>query len=155
MAVGLRVHALAFILDAACREPSVSVAQVGRLWESLLEHFEYLSDDDNIAFLNNHGLYQAAGQFAAATRFSGFEAISEFRVQAVNRLRQMIDQQFSSEGVHLEHSPGYHRLVMDVVTDVSSLGLLAESPSLAARIDRYSPYWESSGSMGSPNEMMA
>ena len=135
MAVGLRVHALAFILDAACREPSVSVAQVGRLWESLLEHFEYLSDDDNIAFLNNHGLYQAAGQFAAATRFSGFEVISQFRVQAVNRLVQMIDQQFSSEGVHLEHSPGYHRLVMDVVTDVSSLGLLAESPSLAARIE--------------------
>ena len=35
----------------------------------------------------------------------------------------------------MEHSPGYHRLVMDVVTDVSSLGLLAESPSLAARIE--------------------
>ena len=137
MAVGLRVYRLAYILDAACRDASVPAARIRQLWGSLLDHFDYLSDDDNIVFHNNHGLYQVSGQFAAATRLSGFMPISQFRLQAVSRLERIIDRQFSSEGVHLEHSPGYHRRVMRVLAGIVPLGLLTEFPSLAARIERF------------------
>ena len=137
MAVGLRVYRLAYILDAACRDAAVPAAQINGLWASLLDHFDYLSDDDNIVFNTNHGLYQVSGQFAAATRFSGFMPISRFRLQAVSRLERIIDRQFSSEGVHLEHSPGYHRRVMRVLDGIVPLGLLTEFPSLAARIERF------------------
>ena len=137
MAVGLRVYRLAYMLDAACRDASVPAARIRQLWGSLLDHFDYLSDDDNILFHNNHGLYQVSGQFAAATRLSGFMPISQFRLQAVSRLERIIDRQFSSEGVHLEHSPGYHRRVMRVLAGIVPLGLLTDFPSLAARMERF------------------
>ena len=137
MAVGLRVYRLAYMLDAACRDASVSAEQIRQLWGSLLDHFDYLSDDENIAFHSNHGLYQVSGQFVAATRLSGFKAISPVRDQAVSRLERMIDQQFSSEGVHLEHSPGYQHDVMDAISGVVPSGLLAEFPWLSARIEGF------------------
>ena len=137
MAVGLRVYRLAYMLDAACRDPSISDEQTRQIWGSLLDHFDYLSEDDNIAFHSNHGLYQVSGQFVAANRLSGFAAISLFREQAVDRLERMIDQQFSSEGVHLEHSPGYQRDVMDVIAGIVPSGLLAEFPSLSARMEGF------------------
>ena len=137
MAVGLRIYRLSYILDAACRDTSVPAEQIRQLWGSLLDHFDYLSDDENIAFHSNHGLYQVSGQFVAATRLSGFKAISPVRDQAVSRLERMIDQQFSSEGVHLEHSPGYQRDVMDVISGVVPSGLLAEFPWLSARIEGF------------------
>ena len=34
-----------------------------------------------------------------------------FEAQATDRLLQMIDHHYSSEGVHLEHSPEYHSSV--------------------------------------------
>ena len=137
MAVGLRAYRMAYLLEAECRSPSVSVAQVSQVWRSLLDHFDYLADDDNIVFHNNHGLYQASGQLAAATRLSGLPAISQFRKQAVDRFERMFAQQFSSEGVHLEHSPGYHRLVTDLVSGIASSGLLAEFPSLSGLIEGF------------------
>lgn len=137
MAVGLRAYRMAYLLEAACRSPSVPPGQVSQLWGSLLDHFDYLADDDNIVFHNNHGIYQAVGQLAAASRFSDFSAISQFREQAVSRFQRMFAQQFSSEGVHMEHSPGYHRLVTDLVSGIESSGLLAEFPSLSARIERF------------------
>ena len=137
MAVGLRAYRLAYLLEAACRSSSVPPDEVSHLWDSLLDHFDYLADDENIVFHNNHGLYQASGQLAAATRFSGFPAISEFREQAVDRFERMFAQQFSSEGVHLEHSPGYHRLVTGLVSGIASSGLLAEFPALSSRIEEF------------------
>ncbi len=137
MAVGLRAYRMAYLLEATCRSPSVSLEQVSQLWESLLDHFDYLADDDNIVFHNNHGLYQASGQLAAASRFSDFPAISQFLEQAVSRFERMFAQQFSSEGVHMEHSPGYHLLVTDLVSGIASSGLLSEFSSLSARIERF------------------
>ncbi len=152
MAVGLRAYRLAYLLEASCRSPSVPLDQVGRLWSSLLDHFDYLADDENIVFHNNHGLYQASGQLAAASRLSGFPALSQFREQAVDRFERMFAQQFSSEGVHLEHSPGYHRLVTDLVSGIASSGLLSEFPALSDRIERFE---ETMAWMILPNGRMA
>ena len=137
MAVGLRVYQIAYMLDAGCRDSSVASDTLHSLWTSLLDHFDYLSDDENIVFHNNHGLYQVSGQFAAATRFSEFAAISQQRLQAVERLERIIDLQFSPEGVHLEHSPGYQNFVAQLIAGIAPLGLMTEFPSLAARMDAY------------------
>ena len=134
MAVGRRAYRLAYILDAACRDPSVSPERLDPLWDSLLDHFDYLADDENIAFETNHGLYQVSGQLAAAARFSDFDQISRFKIQAADRLQRIIDLQFTPEGVHREHSPGYHRDVMRAVSRIALAGLLTEVPSLADRI---------------------
>ena len=137
MAVGLRVYQIAYMIDAGCRDSSVASDTLQSLWTSLLDHFDYLSNDENIVFHTNHGLYQASGQFAAATRFSDFSTISEHRLQAVERLERIIDLQFSPEGVHLEHSPGYQNFVAQLIAGIAPLGLLTEFPSLADRMERY------------------
>ena len=61
--------------------------------------------------------------------------IAQFRQQAMGRLEYFVDQQFSSEDVHLEHSPDYHRNVVKVVAAIAPLGLANEFPSLAVRIE--------------------
>ena len=137
MAVGLRVYRLAYMLDAGCRSPFVPAEQIGQLWGALIDHFDYLADDDNIRFHNNHGLYQATGQLAAASRLSAFPVISQLRAQAVARLERMFSEHFSSEDVHLEHSPDYHRLVTNLVSGIASSGLLDDYPSLSARVERF------------------
>ena len=40
MAVGLRAYRMAYLLEAACRDPSASIEQVSHLWGSLLDHFD-------------------------------------------------------------------------------------------------------------------
>ena len=130
MAVGLRTPRLAYILDAMCRNQSVEAGRLYPLWHSLLAHFDYLSDDNNIKFHSNHGFYQALGQFFAAVRFSHFEHLPAFETQASDRLQHMIDRHFSSEGVHLEHSPQYHYSLTLQIATLDQPGLSATRLSL-------------------------
>jgi hypothetical protein len=113
MAVGVRAYRLAYLIDATARMPSVPDRQLSILWGSLLDHFEYLEDDSNIRFHNNHGLYQAMGQLLAARRFSWLDPARAIAEQARDRMARMIDQQFTTEMVHREHSPGYHLSILD------------------------------------------
>ena len=136
MAVGRRIPQLAYILDAACRESSINIERLAPLWRSLLDHFDYLSDDRNIVFHSNHGFYQAAGQFLAAVRFSNHEQLAVFEAQAVDRLLQMIDRHYSSEGVHLEHSSDYQRSVTRVISTLAQAGLSGRIPSLQEHTER-------------------
>jgi len=133
MAVGLRAFRLAYLIDVAARMPSVPDRQLTLMWGSMLDHFEYLEDDSNIRFHNNHGLYQAMGQLLAARRFSWLDPGRAISEQARNRLARMIDQQFTTELVHREHSPGYHLSVLDILMKNQSV-LVGGDPSLASRL---------------------
>ena len=134
MAVGRRIPQLSYIIDAACRDGSININRLDKLWISLLSHFDYLSDDRNIKFHNNHGFYQALGQFFAAIRFFNFERLAVFRLQSIERLMSMIDRHFSSEGVHLEHSPEYHYSVLRAISTLTETGILEEIPSLSKQL---------------------
>ena len=134
MAVGRRIPQLAYILDAACRSSALEINRLIALWHSLLAHFDFLADDQNIKFHNNHGFYQAAGQFLAATRFSRIGPFELFEGQAVYRLLHMIDHHFSSEGVHLEHSPDYHYSLLQTISKLVRAGLSGKSQSLQVRL---------------------
>lgn len=135
MAVGIRSYRLAYIIDAAQRAGLITPQQYSLLWSSLLKHQQYLSDDENIVFHNNHGFYQAAGQLAMGRRFSSH---SEQMLQALQqgraRLLQMLKQQFSSDGVHKEHSPDYHRMVYETLRSVIDSGLV-DDPEIVAFAD--------------------
>jgi len=125
MAVGLRVYRLAYILDAVLRADIGDRKAKQELWVSLVDHLIYLKNDQNIAFKSNHGLYEAAGQLAAARRFQGVSHVfTIIREQAHQRLNRMIGHQFTSEGVHKEHSPGYHKMVYSTVLNMRREGLI-------------------------------
>jgi hypothetical protein len=127
MAVGVRAYRLAYVLDAAVRAEWLSDAELSAMRASLEVHRTELGDDDKVAFHNNHGFYQVAGQLAMARRFGAFsQAMHDSLVQAKERMLRMLEQQFTSEGVHREHSPDYHRMVYDTLKGIMDAGLLAD-----------------------------
>lgn len=133
MAVGMRAYRLAYMLDAGARQAWLSDTEVEQLRQSLELHRQELADDGKIAFHNNHGFYQVAGQLAMARRFGAFSPLMHAtREQASKRLIAMIERQFSAEGVHNEHSPDYHRMVADTLKGIIDAGLL-DSPAAIER----------------------
>ena len=135
MAVGLRAYRLGYLYQAAEAAGLLEAGAKAALWTSLDEHRAELADDANIAFHNNHGYFQVAGQLALGRRFKeGSAPMSALYTQGVHRLRRMLDQQFGPDGVHREHSPDYHRMVADTLLGLVRAGLV-EDPELLARVD--------------------
>jgi hypothetical protein len=124
MAIGLRAYRLGYLLDAASRCEEIPDSSVAVLLESAALHRDQLADDRNFVENTNHGFYQAAGQLALAVRFAEMPGMPQAREQATSRLYRLIAAQFDvDEGVHREHSPGYHSLVLSAFDRVLSTGL--------------------------------
>lgn len=139
MAVGLRTYKLAYVVDAAKTTKCVNQVTEDTLWHALLEHARWLLKDENIRFNHNHGLYQVAGQLAMSRRF--LERDQVMRVsweQGQKRIGGFLKQQFSSEGVHREHSPGYHYMVCKLLNGLLLDGLLnnSENVQLVHKIEK-------------------
>lgn len=132
MAVGLRSYRLAYIIDAASRDGLIDNEQLDLLWVSLEQHRAFLANDKNIAFHNNHGYYQVAGQLAMGRRFAHRSQLMALAVeQGMERLATMLTQQFTSEGIHREHSPDYHRMVYDTLKAMTDSGLVCNEETIA------------------------
>lgn len=135
MAVGLRAYRLGYLYQAADHAGLLDAAQKSALWASLENHRAELAEDANIAFHNNHGYFQVAGQLALGRRFKDIShPMAALCAQGVHRLKRMLDQQFGPDGVHREHSPDYHRMVADTLLGLVRAGLV-EDPDLLARVD--------------------
>jgi hypothetical protein len=126
MAIGLRAVRLGYLTDAVAREPVGTDAVLTALLRGLLLHRDALADDALFPAHSNHGFYFAAGQAALAARFPELPGMEAAGVQARERLDRLIRNHFTVEGVHREHSPKYHWLVMDTIEGLRSAGLLDE-----------------------------
>ncbi len=125
MAVGLRAYRLAYILDAGKKLNLLDEKNQDLLLKSLEEHRSYLTNDKHIAFHSNHGFYQIAGQLAMSRRFAYLsDSMLKSYLQAIDRLQFILNKQFSKEGVHLEHSPDYHRMVYRTLKCMLDAGLI-------------------------------
>ncbi len=132
MAVGLRSYRLAYISDAVNNTGLLDCEKHSVLWYALEQHQRYLAKDSNIAFHNNHGYYQVAGQLAMGRRFAKKSPLmARAYEQGRQRLKQILKQQFSEEGVHLEHSPDYHRMVYDTLRALIDADLVDDSETIA------------------------
>jgi hypothetical protein len=139
MAVGLRAYRLAYIIDAGKEAGLLAHRLVNKLWACLEQHQEYLSDDKNIQFHNNHGYYQVVGQLAIGRRFARESPLmAQALDQGRNRLKAMLTQQFAQDGIHREHSPDYHRMVYDTLKAMIDSGLVedAETIVFAEKIEK-------------------
>ena len=129
MAVGLRAYRLAYVFDEARRLGIGTEAQRAALRASLEQHRENLVNDEHFAAHSNHGLYQASGQLAMARRLADMPGMAAAGQQARERLIAAIAAQFTPEGVHKEHSPGYHLRVLESLSGAERAGLL-DTPEL-------------------------
>lgn len=124
MAVGVRACRLAYLLDAATRAPFVDDEVVADLVRSVLLHREALAREGFFPAHSNHGFYVAAGEAALALRFPELPGMQESRDRARARLDRLIHDQFTAEGVHREHSPGYQWMVLDTLEGLMAADLL-------------------------------
>jgi hypothetical protein len=131
MAIGLRAYRLAYLYDEARRIGLGSEEERELLRASLEAHRDALINDESFAAHSNHGLYQASGQLAMARRLSDLRGMGAAALQARERLAASINAQFTTEGVHKEHSPGYHLRVLETLTGIEKAGLL-DTPELQA-----------------------
>lgn len=135
MAVGQRIYRLAYLLDALARLENVDDAVLVGLFHALDFHHRLLAREAFFRAGTNHGVYQALGQLAAARRFSWHEGHKFYLELATKRVRQLVDRQFFPSGVHREHSPGYHYMVMGSYIGAMASGVI-EAPDIAERLLR-------------------
>lgn len=126
MAVALRAYRLAYVMDALTRTDDGDDDVIDLLFGSLEQHRLALQDEDRFEGHSNHGIFQAAGQLAMATRLAGVGGMDRAAAQAAGRLAALMQTQFTSEGVHKEHSPEYHHAVLAVIQRLVELRLAGD-----------------------------
>lgn len=82
------------------------------LEDKIDEIAELLTKDSFYAGLNNHGMFQDMSIVAYTIfKFEDFEATNKFNF-ALERIIYYFDHVFTVEGVHKEHAPSYHILLL-------------------------------------------
>ncbi|WP_334123102.1 heparinase II/III domain-containing protein [Glutamicibacter sp.] len=82
------------------------------LAEALAWHLDELHKDRAFNPRNNHGFFTAVSQVHAGQHLSMFPAAAATTSEGRARLALMARSQFAADGVHLEHSPDYHRMLL-------------------------------------------
>lgn len=127
MAVGQRTYRLAYLLDCLARDESTSDLYVDMLFRSMTFHHQVLARPQIFKAHSNHGLYQALCQLAAAQRFEWIREVSTFQALAESRLRAALDSHFFASGVHKEHSPGYHYMLLGSLVGAINSGVIRDT----------------------------
>ena len=72
--------------------------------------------------LTNHGFFQVHGLMGLALTLPQTEESEAARDQARDMFRRLMRQQFGQDGVHLEHSPGYHGFALRTLKQLLGSG---------------------------------
>jgi hypothetical protein len=126
MGTGQRAYRLAYLADVMGRNEHTNPTRFAQLFEAVRFHCQLLSRSSFFADHTNHGLYQALGQLAAARRFRFLTEFELVYKQASGRLDLMFERSFFESGVHREHSPGYHLMILNSLLGARSAGLLSQ-----------------------------
>ena len=137
MAVGLRVYRIAYILDVLLHTDGAE-RDVELFTEALRFHLKLLRREHFFRKHSNHGFYQALGQLAATRRFRDSPEFADDFQLAQQRFKEVLDAHFARDGAHLEHSPGYHFMILGTIMNARRSGLIeaAHVEDVVANIER-------------------
>ncbi|PQZ86554.1 glycosyltransferase [Arthrobacter sp. MYb222] len=125
MALALRAPRLLALLSFVSKQEDLRT-KAGILLDALLVHVEELSFERAFNSSNNHGFYTAASQlhlFHFGPKISCLEVCGE---SGSARMKIMAERQFAADGVHLEHSPGYHQMLLESFQGAIRDGLIQD-----------------------------
>lgn len=134
MALALRAPMLLNLLIRAARHEDLH-PQATVLLDAILRHVDELHEERAFNPNNNHGFYTAASQLHLAKHGSPLPGAGALHRDGAARLRTMADRQFAPDGAHLEHSPDYHRMLLDSFEQLVLDGLV-EDEDIRERIRR-------------------
>ena len=118
MGTGIRSLKLAFFLERhRLGDLDLTRQEVSDLFELVDAHARFNARPENIA-IGNHGLIQAIGYRQLCRQAPDRPACRGAEARSATYLRGILRHQFTDEGIHREHSPGYHFYVSGVLEDL-------------------------------------
>ncbi|AZT96046.1 glycosyltransferase [Brevibacterium aurantiacum] len=129
MSLALRTPRLLALAVRASREETMYEDTV-ILTDALSRHLTELHKDEAFNPRNNHGFYTAAAQVHVAKYAEMIPGASVAESEGQARLLDMAATQFALDGIHREHSPAYHRMVLASFRAAIDDGLIADEEIL-------------------------
>jgi len=134
MALALRAPRLAYLLaEALTVDVDDSILDV--LATAVSRHQQELFASRAYNPRTNHGFYTAVGEVSFARRLVSLPAMDVLLAQGRSRLADIVARQFAPDGGHLEHSPDYHRMLLESFLDAVDDGLV-DDPAVLERLRR-------------------
>lgn len=130
-ATGIRTVMLIYLLWRlhTSGTPPRSDAELHGLLTSLAAHIEKLLVEGFIS-TGNHGLPQVHALAAALRLLPALHGTDRVEAALMTAWRRILDAQFNEEGVHLEHSPQYHRHTAELLGMYLQTGIHDDVPGL-------------------------
>jgi hypothetical protein len=91
----------------------------------IVEHIEWLQEDNHFSKHTNHGFDQAMIALTIASMFEG-DDFKGYRKTNRERLKDEVMFAFTDEGVHKENSPGYQKTMLGRLKQLRTLAPLGE-----------------------------
>ncbi|MGP9650366.1 heparinase II/III domain-containing protein [Glutamicibacter sp. AOP38-B1-38] len=123
MSLALRTPRLLRLLSLTTRFQDLRSSSM-ILIDGILRHIDELKKDEAFNAGNNHGFYTAAAQLHLARFGDAIPGSHEAGELGERRMRIMAERQFAADGVHLEHSPDYHRMLLSSFESAIHDGLI-------------------------------
>jgi glycosyltransferase involved in cell wall biosynthesis len=134
MSQSLRAPRLLALALRSARVPEFA-ERTQTLAAALIWHMEELHKDRAFNPNNNHGFYTAVSQVHLAKYIPEFPDAATTGAEGAARLEIMAKAQFAVDGTHLEHSPDYHRMLLNSFESAVRDGLI-EDEDVRARVER-------------------
>lgn len=134
MSIAQRLNYLSYLVDICCRDEKIPDTIVFSMMNHILLHHALLDLPIFYKHHNNHGFFQALHQYASLQRLPELDIHGFFMDQSYDRLNHMIEQQYTSEMMHREHSPGYHYMVTTALMNAQKAQLFDLSPDLQEKL---------------------
>ncbi len=117
-ATARRVRAWLDFWEVWIKSPLASSDKAETLLESIIFHARGLANPRFYGLTHNHGIDQDFSLIAVATISPELREAQNWLHLAKGRLRTQFSQTISPNGVHREHSPGYHFFVMGLLSEL-------------------------------------
>lgn len=134
MALALRVPRLLALISVV-ENYAETRSEAPWLIRILLRERQALQKAEAFAPHTNHGFYTACAQLHVEKFFPELPDHDRVLSQAMERMDLLIRTQFGEDGGHLEHSPGYHFLLLNSFMSAVDEGLIVDS-TLVSRLYR-------------------
>lgn len=140
MATGLRALKLAFIINRFSHVNSsfkISNERKLRILEIARHHLSELNRQP--LSINNHGIFQAHGLVVLSLCLGNEVSIQH----GIMKMEELIEQQFNSDGYHVENSDKYHWFVLDTFDEFLNLDVYRASSKIRENLNlsRLVKFW--------------
>lgn len=109
------IYFLQLYKQSTLYDPEVEEKMIGLLEK----HGEFLANDKNYTAGNNHGIFQDRALIELTVLYPKMKNSKLWYSKAMNRLLVHVKQDVTPSGMHKEHSPSYHQLVLNLFRGIN------------------------------------